>query len=61
MHQTLLEQLKDFGLNPKEWTLAQRADSTSITLTSKQDKSLQLLGQFKQYENGVYWKDLCWI
>ena len=43
--QNLLEQLSDFGLNPKDWKLLPGRNSEHVQLIHEREEDLRLLGK----------------
>lgn len=55
--QTLKNQLRHFGLNPKEWTMTLQ-DSRRCLITHRQDKELSFVGHTNLRQPRPQWRTL---
>ncbi len=57
-NKALIEQLREFGLNPRFWILKRLKKTQNWILIHKQDHDMCLLGQT---QTGTRWKQLEWL
>lgn len=53
-YSALMEQLKDFGLNPNDWAIDSLSCTKKIAVNHRKDSNLKLWGEVDQYQ----WKYL---
>ena len=53
----LQDQLKNFGLNPTEWTL-EKVQALQFMIVNKSDENFALRGRLEYRDKAAFWKSL---